>query len=98
MEGFIVNKFDFYNISEAMSWIAARTFDDKHFGSAITEAELQYRLSLEERYKDEIAFVKTVIQNNPNFEALSYKDKINFVSNLIVELNTMKEEDINKSK
>lgn len=93
-----MNKLDYFKIDEAMSWVAARTFDDEHFGSAITEEELQYRLSLEERYKDEIAFVKTMIQNNPNFEALSYKDKINFVSNLILDLSAKKEENKNKSK
>ena len=86
-----MDKFDFYKNDETMSWVAATVFTDEHHGSAISEEELSYRKRLQEDYKQEIEFVKLMIKDNPNFEKLSYKNKINFVANLIVSLYEKKE-------
>lgn len=86
-----MNKIDFYKNDEDMSWVAATTFTDEHHGGAVSEDELAYRIELQESYKDEIDFVKLMVKDNPNFEGLSYEDKINFVANLMVSLKEKKE-------
>lgn len=84
MEG--TNLVDYFNQDEVISWIAAKVFDEDHFGSAITELELIYRNGLLEEYKDEIMMAKIIIGCNPNFELMTYQNKINYVANLIVQL------------
>lgn len=86
-----MEKFDFYKNDEAMSWVAATTFTDVHHGGAVTEDELDYRKGLQETYKEEIEFVKLMVKDNPNFNELSYPDKINFVANLMVSLRGKRE-------
>ncbi len=51
-----------------------------------------------EEYKDEIGLVKEVVKNNPNFENLSYENKINFVANMIVGLRNKSEENKRKQR
>ena len=53
---------------------------------------------LMEEYKDEIGLVKEVVKNNPNFENLSYENKINFVANMIVGLRNKREENKRKQR
>ena len=48
-----MQKFDYYSTDEEISWIASKVFSDEHYGSALTEDELQQRLEMEEDYKDE---------------------------------------------
>lgn len=86
-----MKKFDFYKNDEAMSWVAATTFTDEHHGGAISEEELEYRKKLQEDYREEIDFVKLMVTDNPNFDELSYEDKINFAANLMVSLREKKE-------
>ena len=81
-----MQKFDYYSTDEEISWIASKVFSDEHYGSALTEDELQQRLEMEEDYKDEIALAKLMLENNPQFVDLSFKDKINISANLIMEL------------
>lgn len=52
----------------------------------------------EEEYKDEIGLVKELVKNNPNFENLSYENKINFVANMIVGLHNKREENKRKQR
>jgi len=86
------NMIDYYSQDETMSFIAASVFDDEHFGNAITEAEWDYREGLKKDYADEIAFVKIIITNNPNFEAMTYKNKINYIANWLVQLHSKRED------
>lgn len=82
------NLIDYFEQDETISSLAASVFDDEHFGSAITEAELDYREELKREYAKELAFAKVITQNNPNFEKLTYKNKINYIANIIVELHS----------
>ncbi len=93
-----MQKINFYKNDEAMSWVAATTFSDEHHGGAISDDELSYRERLQEKYKDEIDFVKLMIENNPNFDELSYEDKINFTANLMVSLHEKRKNDSTDSK
>jgi len=88
------NMIDYYSQDETMSFIAASVFDDEHFGNAITEAEWDYREGLKAEYADEIEFAKIIIANNPNFESMTYKNKVNYVANLLVNLHKKREEKI----
>lgn len=87
------NMIDYYSQDETMSFIAASVFDDEHFGSAISEEEWDYREGLKKDYADEIAFAKVITMNNPNFEAMTYKNKINYVANLLVQLHGKREDE-----
>ena len=93
-----MEKINFYKTSEAMSWVAATTFTDEHHGSAVSDDELEYRKELRESYKEEIDFVKLMVKDNPNFDELSYEDKINFVANLMVSLREKRENNHNNKK
>ena len=93
-----MEKINFYKNSEAMSWVAATTFTDEHHGSAVSDDELEYRKELRESYKEEIDFVKLMVKDNPNFDELSYEDKINFVANLMVSLREKRENNDNNKK
>lgn len=87
-----VQSIDYYEQDETMSYIASSVFDDTHYGSAITDAEFEYRKNLQSEYADEIEFAKLITTNNPNFESMSYKNKINYVANLLVQLHSKKED------
>lgn len=93
-----MEKINFYKNDETMSWIAATTFTDEHHGGAISEEELAYRKELQESYKEEIDFVKLMVKDNPNFDELSYEDKINFAANLMVSLREKRESNGNEKK
>lgn len=81
-----MKKIDYYSTNEEISWIASKVFSDEHYGGAITEEELHQRIKMEEDYKDEIALAKLMLQNNPKFSELSFKEKINISAALIMEL------------
>ena len=81
-----MQKIDYYSTDEEISWIASKVFSDKHYSSTLTEEELQQRIAIEEDYKEEIALAKLMLQNNPQFSELSFKDKINLSANLIMQL------------
>ncbi len=91
-------KVNYSKCDNDMAWLAAQVFSDEHFGSAITNDELDERLKLMEKYKDEIGLVKEVVKNNSNFENLSYENKINFVANMIVGLRNKREENKRKQR
>lgn len=93
-----MQKNNYYNTNEDISWIASKVFLDEHYGGAITEEELDYRKKLEEEYKDEIALAKLMLENNPQFSELSFKDKINLSANLIMELREKREQNNNRTK
>ena len=93
-----MQKNNYYNTNEDISWIASKVFLDEHYGGAITEEELDYRKKLEEEYKDEIALAKLMLENNPQFSELSLKDKINLSANLIMELREKREQNNNRTK
>lgn len=93
-----MQKRDYYSTDEEISWIASRVFSDEHYGSALTEEELQQRIEMEEDYKDEIALAKLMLQNNPQFSELSFKEKINISANLIMELREKRTKNNGKSK
>ena len=81
-----MQKFDYYSTDEEISWIASKVFSDEHYGSALTEDELQQRLEMEEDYKDEIALAKLMLENNPQFVDLPFKEKNKISANLIMKL------------
>ena len=91
-------KVNYSKCDNDMAWLAAQGFSDEHFDSAITNDELDERFKLMEEYKDEIGLVKEVVKNNPNFENLSYENKINFVANMIVGLRNKSEENKRKQR
>lgn len=91
-------KVNYYKWNNNMVGQQIQVFSDEHFGSAITNDELDERLKLMEEYKDEIGLVKEVVKNNPNFENLSYENKINFVANMIVGLRNKREENKRKQR
>ena len=93
-----MEKIDYYNTDDEISWIASKVFSDAHYGSALTEDELQLRLEMEEDYKDEIALAKLMLENNPQFVDLSFKDKINISANLIMELREKKDKNNGRAK
>lgn len=93
-----MQKKDYYNTDEQISWIASKVFSDEHYGSSLTEEELQQRLELEEDYRVEIGMAKLMLQNNPKFVELPFKEKINLSASLIMELREIKEKKIGKSK
>ena len=93
-----MQKIDYYGTDEEISWIASKVFSDEHYGSALTEAELQQRIEMEEDYKNEIALAKLMLQNNPQFSELSFKDKINLSANLIMELREKRNKNNGRSK
>ena len=84
---------DYYEQDEAISFLASSVFEEEHFGNAITDAEFTYREGLKNEYATEIEFAKVIVANNPNFESLSYKNKINFVANLLVQLHSKREDE-----
>lgn len=49
---------NYYKSDKDITWVATQVFSDKHFGAAITNDELEERLKLMEKYKDEIGLVK----------------------------------------
>lgn len=75
-----------YIKDEIMEWVASRTFADEHVGKSLTEAELKERLEAEKSFEREIALVKSMVEHNPAFEAMSYEDKIKFSTGIIKEL------------
>ena len=81
-----MEKFDFYKDDNIISWLAASIFTDEHYGDALSDDELNYRKQLQKDYAYEIEFVKLMIKDNPNFDVLSDKDKINFIANLLFSL------------
>lgn len=81
-----------------MAWVATQVFFDEHFGTVITNDELDERLKLKEEYKDEIELVKVLIKDNSNFENLSFENKVNFVANMVVELKEKSEENKRKPR
>ena len=89
------NMIDYFSQDETISFIAASVFDDEHFGSSISEAKWDYREELKKDYAEEIAFAKVITMNNPNFDKMTYKNKINYIANLLVNLHNEKE-DMNK--
>lgn len=91
-------KVNYSKCDNDMAWLAAQVFSDEHFGSAITNDELDERLKLMEEYKDEIKLVKILIKDNPNLENLSFENKINFVANMIVGLRNKREENKRKQR
>ena len=93
-----MQKFDYYSTDEEISWIASKVFSDEHYGSALTEDELQQRLEMEEDYKDEIALAKLMLENNPQFVDLPFKEKINISANLIMELREKRNTNTGKAK
>ena len=93
-----MQKFDYYSTDEEISWIASKVFSDDHYGSALTEDELQQRLEMEEDYKDEIALAKLMLENNPQFVDLPFKEKINISANLIMELREKRNKNNGKAK
>lgn len=93
-----MQKFDYYSTDEEISWIASKVFSDEHYGSALTEDELQQRLEMEEDYKDEITLAKLMLENNPQFVDLSFKDKINISANLIMELREKRNKNNGRAK
>ena len=98
LEGKMDIKVNYYKCDNDMAWLAAQVFSDEHFGDALTNDELNKRIKLEEEYKDEIGLVKELVKNNPNFENLSYENKINFVANMIVGLHNKREENKRKQR
>ncbi|MBQ9833585.1 MAG: hypothetical protein IJO33_00095 [Bacilli bacterium] len=93
-----MEKVNYYDADERISWLASRVISDEHFGVSLTEEELDRRLALEEDYKDEIALAKLMLQNNPNFVDLPVKEQINLAANLILELRERKTKNNDKSK
>ena len=93
-----MQKFDYYRTDEEISWIASKVFSDEHYGSALTEDELQQRLEMEEDYKDEIALAKLMLENNPQFVDLPFKEKINISANLIMKLREKRNKNNGKAK
>lgn len=93
-----MQKFDYYSTDEEISWIASKVFSDEHYGSALTEDELQQRLEMEEYYKDEIALAKLMLENNPQFVDLPFKEKINISANLIMELREKRNKNNGRAK
>ena len=93
-----MKKFDYYSTDEEISWIASKVFSDEHYGSALTEDELQQRLEMEEDYKDEIALAKLMLKNNPQFVDLPFEEKINISANLIMELREKRNKNNGKAK
>lgn len=93
-----MQKFDYYSTNEEISWIASKVFSDEHYGSALTEDELQQRLEMEEDYKEEIALAKLMLENNPQFVDLPFKDKINISANLIMELREKRNKNNGRAK
>jgi len=93
-----MQKIDYYSTDEEISWIASKVFSDEHYGSALTEDELQQRIDLEENYKDEIALAKLMLENNPQFSELSFKEKINLSANLIMELREKRNKNNGRAK
>lgn len=91
-------KVNYYKWDNDMAWVATQVFSDEHFGTAITNDELDERLKLKEEYKDEIELVKVLIKDNPNFENLSFENKVNFVANMIAELKDKREENKRKQR
>lgn len=45
-------KVNYYKWDNDMAWVATQVFSDEHFGTAITNDELDERLKLKEEYKD----------------------------------------------
>jgi len=93
-----MQKIDYYSTDEEISWIASKVFSDEHYGSALTEDELQQRLEMEENYKDEIALAKLMLENNPQFVDLPFKEKINISANLIMELREKRNKNNGRAK
>ena len=93
-----MQKFDYYSTDEEISWIASKVFSDEHYGSALTEGELQQRLEMEEDYKEEIALAKLMLENNPQFVDLPFKEKINISATLIMELREKRNKNNGKAK
>ena len=93
-----MQKFDYYSTDEEISWIASKVFSDEHYGSALTEDELQQRLEMEEDYKDEIALAKLMLEKNPQFVDLPFEEKINISANLIMELREKRNKNNGKAK
>ena len=93
-----MQKFDYYSTDEEISWIASKVFSDEHYGSALTEDELQQRLEMEEDYKDEITLAKLMLENNPQFVDLPFKEKINISANLIMELREKRNKNNGRAK
>ena len=93
-----MQKFDYYSTDEEISWIASKVFSDEHYGSALTEEELQQRLEMEEDYKEEIALAKLMLENNPQFVDLPFKEKINISATLIMELREKRNKNNGKAK
>lgn len=83
---------------EQFLWMAAHSFTDEHYGSAISEEELANRLMLLEDYKDEIAQAREILKNTPGFADLEYNAKIQYAANLISKLSHANEETVTKSK
>lgn len=93
-----MEKINYYKTDDEMSWVASRVFMDEHYGTALTEEELQQRTEMEEDYKNEIEMAKLMLENNPKFCELSFEEKINVSANLIVELREKRTKNNGKSK
>ena len=89
-----MGKLENYDVSTCA--LAASIFTDEHYGMAITEEEYEYRTKLAEVYKQEIEEARTIVSTYPNFDSMSYEDKIVFCIELLRKLRAKnnKKEDV----
>lgn len=79
---------DYFNSEDAtMAWIASQVFSDIHFGRGTTEEEHKQRIKIMDEFREEIEEVKEMILSNPEFYKWDYKKQINYVANMLVDLN-----------
>lgn len=69
--------------NESMYRVAATVFTDVHHGRAISEEEFKQDKKLLEILKQEIEQAKKIVATDPNFNSLSYQEKIDYVYELI---------------
>jgi len=74
--------------------LAATVFTDLHYGQAISKRESDYRAKLMEAYKQEIEEAKAIVATHPNFNSLSYENKIIFCIELLRELRVKNNKEI----
>lgn len=84
--------YDAYSNDSVLAFVAATVFDDEHFGPALTEEELDYRLKVIKEYDEEINVARAMISETPEFDKLSYKEKINYSAALLRKLKKQNEE------
>lgn len=75
-----------------LNWLANWTYDDSHYGQAVSEEKMATLNELQNKYKNEIEQTKLELRKIPNFDNLPNEEKNKMASEILADLIQAKED------